>query len=63
MVYLECRNSVVWHSTYIHVDEVIRTARSTLDQWLEAQLKKFVPYVDSANSIDGKEMWTNPVRN
>lgn len=44
----------------MHVDEVVRTAHSTLDQWLEAQLKNFVPSVVSLNPMDGKELWTKP---
>ncbi|XP_074346852.1 uncharacterized protein LOC141685659 [Apium graveolens] len=32
------RNSVVWHSTYIHVDEVIRTARQTIKINVDAAL-------------------------
>lgn len=30
----KARNTVVSHDTYLHVDEVIRTAQITLDQWL-----------------------------
>ena len=56
----KARNTVVWHDTYLHVDEVIRTAQITLDQWLEAQLRNFTPSVVSLNARDGSELWTKP---
>lgn len=55
------RNSVVWQGTYMHVDEVIRVARSTLDQWLEAQKKNFIPSVVTVYAMEGSELWTKPV--
>lgn len=56
----KARNLVVWHDTYPHVDEVVRTAQFTLDQWIEAQLKNFIPSITSLNPMDGKELWTKP---
>lgn len=42
----KARNMVVWQDTYLHVDEVVRTAKFTLNQWIEAQAKNlFRPLV------------------
>lgn len=56
----KARNMVIWQDTYQHVDEVLRTARSTLDQWIEAQAKNFVPSIGNLHTMDGKELWTKP---
>ncbi|KAK1360378.1 hypothetical protein POM88_044852 [Heracleum sosnowskyi] len=56
----KARNMVVWHDTYLHVEEVVRTTHFTLDQWLEAQAKKFVPFVGGLHVMDDKELWTKP---
>ncbi|KAK1389770.1 hypothetical protein POM88_017948 [Heracleum sosnowskyi] len=56
----KARNMVAWHDTYLYVEEVVRTAHFTLDQWLEAQAKKFVPSVGGLHVMDGKELWTKP---
>ncbi|KAK1400248.1 hypothetical protein POM88_010111 [Heracleum sosnowskyi] len=42
----KARNMIVWHNTFTHVDEVVRSAHVTLDQWLDAQLKNFTPSMD-----------------
>ncbi|XP_063936295.1 uncharacterized protein LOC135147291 [Daucus carota subsp. sativus] len=59
----KARNMVVWHETYLHVDEVIRTAQFTLDHWMEAQLKYFTPSIAFKHAKDGSERWTKPDMN
>lgn len=59
----KARNMVVWHGTYLHIDEVVRTATITLDQWRDAQAKNFVPSSVIMQSLDGKEHWMKPERN
>lgn len=59
----KARNSVVWNNTYLHVDEVVRTAQFTLDQWVEAQSRNFDPSIAVIYAMDGKELWTTPERN
>lgn len=54
---------MVWHETYLYVDEVIRTAQFTLDQWMEAQLKNFTPSIASLHARDGSERWMKLVIN
>ncbi|KAK1405168.1 hypothetical protein POM88_004773 [Heracleum sosnowskyi] len=51
----KARNMIVWHNTFTHVDELVRSAHVTLDQWLDAQSKNFTLSMDVMHSMDGKE--------
>ncbi|KAL1806238.1 hypothetical protein ACET3Z_029306 [Daucus carota] len=59
----KARNQIVWHNTFTHVDEVVRSAHVTFDQWLDAQSKNFTQSLDVMDPMDGKEHWMKPVRN
>lgn len=59
----KARNTVAWNDTYLHVDEVVRSAHFTLDQWTEALSRNFSPSGKIMHSKDGKELWMKPVGN
>lgn len=59
----KARNIMVWHEKYTPVNEVIRTAQVTLDQWLDAQSKILKASIGVLYPMDGQEHWTTPEEN
>ncbi|XP_060961034.1 uncharacterized protein LOC133031530 [Cannabis sativa] len=54
------RNDVLWSNKSTKVSEVIRSAKTNLDTWKNAQSKDLIPLLN-VNFSNGREHWMKPV--
>ncbi|KAM6545103.1 hypothetical protein CsatB_025839 [Cannabis sativa] len=55
------RNDLVWKNRVRSVKDVVTFAKSSLDQWLNAQGKGNIPSMSPFKVGDGSEQWVKPV--
>ncbi|KAM6565866.1 hypothetical protein CsatA_024994 [Cannabis sativa] len=55
------RNDLVWKNRVRSVKDVVTFAKSSLDQWLNAQGKGNIPSMSPFKVGDGTEQWVKPV--